>query len=639
MKATEEREADGRPRTEQARPARTPTRATRTPSRSTRTTEAAPTRPAGTAQAPQAARSPAGRLILRTWLDIYPERLAHEVGGLRELGFEVDEQELERNRRLVMRGELDTAISRTALVIVYPDTFPFLRPEVFAPELRLERHHNPYEGNLCLLEATTREWGVEDTGALLVAEQVPFLLASLAAGGEAMREAEVPQGEPHSTYFRGRPGSVVFVPAASLAMASDAKYGRFELSFGPSEAPPTMRALLRSVTAKGQRRARVLAEAEPQLIDRYPGPTVEGRWVRLDQLPSENTPQALLAAAIEVDGRLASPRYKTAGDVELDVVGCVFAEEVAQGRWEDSWLFAVRNRQRTGPRRTRQGIALVRAERLTRDDLAARAPGLAALANRTVALAGLGALGSVIAIDLARSGVGEVRLLDHDRVEIGNTARWPFGLNAVGHRKVDVIAGWIRQEFPYTRVWGREWRIGVSEIPASLGAKRTVSEFDVLAEFWRDADLVIDATAELGVQHLVSTLALPTPQLYAWATEGAAGGAVVHTSGGRGCWLCLQHAMADGMISMPPAEPEATVQPRGCAARTFTGPMFDLAPIANQATRVAVAALLGEATPEHDVSICSLRDSHGLPTASPTWRQQELRVHPSCSSCDEALAA
>ena len=573
------------------------------------------------------------------WLDLYPERLAHEIAGLSELGFEPDDGELKRARRLVMSGERDTVMGRVALTIVYPDTFPFARPEVFAPGLRLERHQNPYEGNLCLLDGGSGEWSVTDTGAWLISEQVPHLLALFDAGPEAMRSGEAPQGEPQSSYFRGLPGAAIFLPSAALAVDPEAFSGRLELSFGPAEPPTSLRALLARVTTKGGRHGLTLAEAEPALRERFSGPSIEGRWVRLERLPRENTEEALLLAAIESDERLANTRYQSAGPVEHDVIGCVFREEVTQGQWEDSWLFVVRTRQRTGPRRARQRITIVNSDRLTRDDLAARAPVLAGLEGKTVAIAGLGALGSTVAIELARSGVGELRLLDHDRVEVGNTARWPIGLSAVGHRKVDAVAGWIRQEFPFTRLWGREWRIGLTETPARLGSANRVDEMDVLEEFWSCADLIIDATAELGVQHLISTLAAPKPTLYAWATQGAAGGTVAHVAAGGGCWLCLQHALADGTVPMAPSEGEAQLQPRGCATRTFTGSMFDLAPIANQAVRVAARALLGQLSVDEAVSVCSNQGPDGRPLPAPSWTHHELRVHAECSACVEELAA
>jgi hypothetical protein len=126
--------------------------------------------------------------------------------------------------------------SSASLKCSYPDLFPYLRPEVYAPRLALERHRNPATGNLCLLDRSTRSWRPKDTGAWLVAERVRHLLSLFRAGLEAMAAAEVAQGEPASTYYPVTPGTVVFVPAAVLELRSDVSGVR-----GDSFSPPTSR--------------------------------------------------------------------------------------------------------------------------------------------------------------------------------------------------------------------------------------------------------------------------------------------------------------------------------------------------------------------------------------------------------------
>jgi len=576
---------------------------------------------------------------VQSWLDRFPERVGYERAELERLGFEIDAFELERNRRLVLRGTVATVRGPLPVTIVYPDTFPYLRPEVYATETRLERHHNAYDGNLCLLDRSSAQWQVDDTGAWLISQRVPYLVDVLEAGGEELLQAEVPQGEPASTYFRGERGTAVFVPDEALRLDASEREGRLELSAGSREAlNPALRVLLRRVTARGDRHGRVLADADDRLNERFDGQALTGRWVRLERLPDDNTPQALLAAAAAVSPSVTAPRFQRVGDAQVDVVGCVFSEEVEQGQFEDGWLFVVRVRQPVGPRRHREGTLVVRGERLSRSDLFARVPGLRRLEDKRVALLGLGGLGAPIALELARSGLGSLTVCDSGMVEVGNTVRWPFGLSAVGHSKTDVVATWIDREYPYTSVRALEGRVGLTEPPAQLGRERARSELDVLEEFFAEADLVIDATAELGVQHLVSTLAADRPQLVVTATEGAAGGLVARVGGQRGCWMCLQHALDDGTVPLPPSEPQATVQPRGCASVTFTGSSFDLAAVANQAVRVAVATLLGYDDAHQDVSVLSLHENtEALP--APRWHSQPLSPHPACVACSSAHAA
>jgi hypothetical protein len=539
-----------------------------------------------------------------------------------------------------MRGAIDTVRGRVDLVVVYPDTFPYLRPEVYAPDLQLERHQNVYEGNLCLLDRSTAQWEVTDTGAWLVRERVPFLLGLLAGDPAAMTANETPQGEPRSAYFRSQPGAAVFVPEAANSIGENERLGMLELAVGrPEPQAVQVRALLKRVTAKGGRRGRVLAAADATLDRRFPTTTLKGPWVRLARLPEENTPEALLAAAAAISPTGAKPKLHAVGGAQVGVVGFVFAEEVGQGRFEDGWLFVVMYRQVTGPQTRREGAYVVRGHRLSGEDLGARIPALRGLADKHVAVVGLGGLGSFIAVELARAGVGELTILDGDGVEAGNTVRWPVGLTAVGHRKVDVIAAWIANEHPYTTVHKVDGRIGHVGPLDRPGGRRTASELDVLGEIIEQADLVIDATAELGVQHLLTELASGRPQLHVWSTQGAAGGAVVRIDGSAGCWLCLQHALNDGSIAVPTADAQSTVQPRGCASPTFTGAAFDLALVSNQAVRMAVATLLGKADPAADVCLLSLRDDDGSPLAAPSWTTHPLPVSATCGACRSRRAA
>ena len=53
----------------------------------------------------------------------------------------------------MLEGAISYEGEEVELRVVYPDSFPFMRPEVFAPGLLLERHQNPVDRNLCLLGA------------------------------------------------------------------------------------------------------------------------------------------------------------------------------------------------------------------------------------------------------------------------------------------------------------------------------------------------------------------------------------------------------------------------------------------------------------------------------------------------------
>ena len=129
----------------------------------------------------------------------------------------------------------------------------------------------------------------------------------------------------------------------------------------------------------------------------------------------------------------------------------VVQEEVAQGAWEDSWLFVVGVRANT---KVPMGIYTARGARLTEADLLARLPAAARLNDASVGVVGLGSLGAPVAIELVRAQLGELRVMDFDGVEAGNIVRWTHGISAVGYLKTGVIGGWVTSEFPFTKVVG-----------------------------------------------------------------------------------------------------------------------------------------------------------------------------------------
>ena len=71
------------------------------------------------------------------------------------------------------------------------------------------------------------------------------------------------------------------------------------------------------------------------------------------------------------------------------------------------------------------------------------------LQNAKVAVAGLGGLGSNIAVMLARSGVGHLRLIDFDVVDITNLNRQMYLIPHIGMPKTEAIEQILCQINPY----------------------------------------------------------------------------------------------------------------------------------------------------------------------------------------------
>ena len=311
------------------------------------------------------------------------------------------------------------------------------------------------------------------------------------------------------------------------------------------------------------------------------------------------------------------------------IVGLVFPEEVTWRNHRDGWLFVAHRKAAGKTKKTRAEarVELVRADRAGPNDLAVRSPEFTILSGKALALFGLGAIGSPSAVGFAKAGMGELRLVDDDIVEPGTVVRWELGLDAAGLYKAPTLAGYIERNWPYTEAKPFVWRVGSP-------LHEHIDELDAMNQALQDVDLIYDATAELGIQYLLASIAgeHQLPYVAVSATAGGWGGLIlrIHPQLTRACWICHRLHLQDGSIPRPPADPNGYIQPTGCAETTFVGSALDLEEVALQGVRTTVETLV-EPDPQEwwDIAIGTFRSDSGRPV-TPNWRTFKLVRHPRC---------
>ena len=222
-------------------------------------------------------------------------------------------------------------------------------------------------------------------------------------------------------------------------------------------------------------------------------------------------------------------------------------------------------------------------------------------------------------------------------MDAGTTLRWPFGVSAAAHLKVDVLRGFAAANYPFVAVETSKHRIG-NVHPGAF--EEGFADRDRVDDFFDDLDLVIDASAEFGVQHLIADRAREreVPFLHMSGTHGGWGGLVFRVTPSRGCWYCTRHAIESGALPTPPQAPprEGVVQPTGCADPTFTGAGFDLAEVSLQGVRLAVATVSSGSSgyPDYswDYAALTLREAGGELVA-PKWETSRPPRNPDCPVC------
>lgn len=131
-----------------------------------------------------------------------------------------------------------------------------------------------------------------------------------------------------------------------------------------------------------------------------------------------------------------------------------------------------------------------------------------AFSSATVAICGLGGLGSNIAIALARAGIGKLILIDFDRVDITNLHRQQYKVNQIGRYKTEALAQSLSEITPYTQITTFTERIAEDKVYTLL----------------KDADVVCEAFDNAAAKAmLVNTVLEQLPNTYLVAASGMAG--------------------------------------------------------------------------------------------------------------------
>lgn len=518
---------------------------------------------------------------------------------------------------------------------IYPDGYPYLRPHVVLkdPSLFPSRHVSPNDGTLCLIGRDSRQW----SSALTVPQLVRDQIAEAMKGGPN----EDHQGEPAEFWWNNLAGSnpsyCLVDTAWNIAAMEHASSGwltvRYKLADENSEGP-LMQAAVTEVTSDD---GTVLAKSHGAFPPQLCGDSVSELkvpWERLNTPPlpdhvSQN--HSGLTKLLQSKTAITSPLFQTKklSKHRFRLNAFLYQSELGWEQKGDAWLFALifggakafEGRGIAQPR-------IVRTLRSGISDLVSRVPSVQALSSKTVGLIGVGALGAPLAIELARNGIKELRILDFDIVEPGNSIRWPLGTSAWGQAKVDALEKFIRSEYPNTVVKVVRHCLGtVSEKPPYGDAK-------ALDEVLQGVDLAIDATAAYWTTALVQDFARQQQLhlLSLYASPPVTGGVVALYGPEGGCPSCLEHAAEAGLISRPPGmgDEGALLQPAGCSERTFTGASYDLQELSLQAVRAAVAFLSeGVGRGSSTVYTLSFQESGGV--RAPSWRVDQLPPQPQCS--------
>ncbi len=128
--------------------------------------------------------------------------------------------------------------------------------------------------------------------------------------------------------------------------------------------------------------------------------------------------------------------------------------------------------------------------------------------SATVAICGLGGLGSNIAIAIARAGIGKLILIDFDQVDITNLHRQQYKADQIGRYKTEALSENLKEIAPYVELEMHTARITK----------------DNAVDLLKDADIICEAFDDAEAKAMLTNVVFETmPDKYLVAASGMAG--------------------------------------------------------------------------------------------------------------------
>lgn len=545
---------------------------------------------------------------MRDWYQRSPERYENE----RKFWLRNNFQEELDNGQVTFVGDLRVSAgsgerrleTRTFRVrVIYPPSFPYAPPDVefISPAIQNHQHQSAATGYPCLFPS--RDWHPLDVRPSEVENAIRRWLRAWMIGSFAREQAlyELPE------YFHPSPLTILLPSEAMGALNGDQQSGRFAVQQAVGRDLAVLRSIDRVQFGDGLLR-------KLRFDDSVSTPSRNGKWFRVGGEPPFFKRTGELEAFLREQGQTFAASRTPA--TQHGLVGLVFWDEpFAQDRF-----FVLDYRTNAKSKRDPRGW-LLRAPQVhvvSSTELFRRLEGLRdidALASKTTLVLGAGAVGSSLALDLAREGVGRFVVADPDTLRPGNVTRHALDLSSAGQAKADALELAIGRVNPYASTWAQSSDLMVPDILENL--MRTNHPLHA-------PQLIVSAIGDSAVEGLVSEIAVcidSAPVLFVRTLHHGFAVRVMLLRPGRGdaCLHCLElHYREEhpDFIYVPDGQlPE--VFDDGCAASSQPGAGLASRHAAVLGAKRALEILQGE----------DEEDNHWLWVDRPITEAVDVRLH------------
>jgi len=512
------------------------------------------------------------------WFLRNPKLYTQELEAWGNLGFSLVEEYVNEEMRIVFKGVIPYEERKYEFEIFYPAGYPYLAPTVKCTNVDNHKHQTPHLKNICWHE----EW--QDYG-MVNAQDVITQLQKWVKGVNVGFNPEEESDDTIPLLYElsnDAKEAVVITPTEVFEEWEDAE-GRFEMRIQNRES--IFQAELTKITSLFPKDGK--KKIYKSNVEIYPNaPTYKGFCINVDSPPpvfketdelvewvNENSNlkggfkeiATLMSESNPSLGPLVGIRYPYEGSYHMLIVA----------------LEHVDNDLEKAVYRVHYGVTF-QSQLLSENHLFKRVAHLKPIQERHVVVVGLGAIGSPIALELAKAGVGKMTFFDYDTLHAGNVVRHVANFDYMGMYKAHAMKEICGKYNPYAKIksYGRFFG--------------NIRDAD-LADIIQDADMIICCTGHSPTERYVNDVArrFGIPAIYAYASLGALSGRVFLVEKEGACYHCHQYAIGDRTVpALRQPDEEIVFYEASCAGPSFLGSGIDTGSIALQASRLAIQTLL-----------------------------------------------
>lgn len=564
------------------------------------------------------------------WYILNKALFLQEVELMEKEGFSLNTERLRKNGEVFFEGHLFLDDEKYLVLFVYPKAFPYERPHVYLPDKPIsehDKHRTLTDGALCLRGYQPDEWDCEDSGTDLIEDIKNWIRSSKTGHWENEHIA------PDLMAFRPYRRETILIPDEFKTIKL--KDGNGQIKFDST----TQVGCLHKISVL---KSSIESSSVPELFEEFTSIRInffcfpeapismfdifqEG-MVSFDRFLKEFKKYMRLKGDIIEIGRMIHPRFQSRQERRHPSNGSFFLGIVFPLDEKQRWQFFLVTMG------VNWEICPINTNYLS--DLWNRTRGvvdLEILNKSSVAVLGLGSIGSTVGMELATSGVGSITLIDNDFLTIGNICRHEGFLQYLGMPKVAVLDSLLKHKLP-----------NILTIPEHFNI---LHDRQKLRDLLSQVEVVVSCIGNHNINFYINSICLELckPSIYAFVgPDGVAGRIIRVIPNLTGCYFCAQKYIENypaKYFSLPEIKDiNALPVDYGCNTPAIPGTGFDIKTIALAQTRLVIQTILRNwgsyPDDQKDLFLITNRVVQEIPESNFLWsRAWNLPRLPWCKYC------